>query len=59
MQALRINAKNLICTTPDTRSLVDYGVVAEFAYYDNASAYIGGYSVSVKDCDGATASNLR
>jgi hypothetical protein len=59
MQALRINAKNLICTTPNTRTMVNFGVVAEFAYYDNTSAYIGGYSVSVKDCDGATPANLR
>src|SRR4030095_4047835 len=59
MQALRINAKNLICTTPHTSTLMNFGVVAEFAYYDNASAYIGGYSISEKDCDGATPANLR
>jgi len=57
MDTLRVNAKNLICTTPNTRAMVGYGVIAEFVYYDHASAFIGGYSVSVKDCDGATAAN--
>ena len=47
---MKPHVTNTACTTPETRDLLDHGVVLRYAYRDMNSTNIASYDVSMADC---------